>query len=91
MNRDITSVPKKEYWVQMQLQMEVCELECCDFLETRFKEYHEEEFYGDDNHQYKGIVLYFSKNIKSSDDSDAYKPHYEYYPLSDDYKVCILL
>jgi len=85
-NRDITSVPKEEYWVQMQLQMEVCELECCDFLETRFKEYHEEEFYGDDNHQYKGIVLYFSKNIKSSDDSDAYKPHYEYYPLSDDYK-----
>lgn len=85
-NRDITSVPKEEYWVQMQLQMEVCELECCDFLETRFKEYSEDEFYTDYNHQYKGIVLYFSKNIKSHDDCDAYKPHYEYYPISDDYK-----
>ena len=89
-NRDITSVPKEEYWVQMQLQMEVCELECCDFLETRFKEYSEDEFYTDYNHQYKGIVLYFSKNIKSHDDCDAYKPHYEYYPLSDDYnKECV--
>ena len=85
-NRDITSVPKEEYWVQMQLQMEVCELECCDFLETRFKEYSEDEFYNDYNHQYKGIVLYFSKKIKSHDDCDAYKPHYEYYPISDDYK-----
>lgn len=89
-NRDITSVPKEEYWVQMQLQMEVCELECCDFLETRFKEYSEHEFYTDYNHQYKGIVLYFSKNIKSHDDCDAYKPHYEYYPISDDYnKECV--
>lgn len=89
-NRDITSVPKEEYWVQMQLQMEVCELECCDFLETRFKEYSEDEFYTDYNHQYKGIVLYFSKNIKSHDDCDAYKPHYEYYPITDDYnKECV--
>lgn len=38
-NRDITGVPLKAYWVQMQLQLEVCDLEECDFLETRFKEY----------------------------------------------------
>ncbi len=38
-NREINGIPKKEYWVQMQLQMEVCGLEECDFFETRFKEY----------------------------------------------------
>ena len=38
-NREIDGIPKKEYWVQMQLQMEVCELNECDFLETKFTEY----------------------------------------------------
>lgn len=38
-NRDITGNPKFEYWIQMQIQMEVCELSECDFLETRFIEY----------------------------------------------------
>ena len=41
-NRDIDGIPKLEYWVQMQGQMEVCGLNECDFLETRFKEYEEE-------------------------------------------------
>ena len=35
----ITGIPKEEYWIQMQLQMNVCELNECDFLETRFKQY----------------------------------------------------
>ena len=35
-NREINGIPKKEYWIQMQLQMEVCELDECDFLETKF-------------------------------------------------------
>ena len=38
-NRVINGIPKKEYWVQMQLQMEVCNLDECDFLETKFTEY----------------------------------------------------
>jgi putative phage-type endonuclease len=38
-NREINGIPKKEYWVQMQLQMEVCDLDECDFLETKFVEY----------------------------------------------------
>ena len=48
-NRDITGIPKMEYWVQMQIQMETCGLNECDFLETRFKEYEGgyEEFIGD--------------------------------------------
>jgi putative phage-type endonuclease len=38
-NREIDGIPKKEYWIQMQLQMEVCKLNECDFLETKFTEY----------------------------------------------------
>lgn len=38
-NREITGIPKMEYWIQMQIQMEVCNLNECDFLETRFIEY----------------------------------------------------
>jgi len=64
-SREITGNPKKEYWIQCQLQMEVCDLDTCDFLETGFKEYTEEEFYADGTFQktadgkYKGIILQF--------------------------------
>lgn len=37
-SRKITGIPKDEYEVQMQLQMEVCGLDECDFLETKFIE-----------------------------------------------------
>ena len=47
-NREITGIPKEEYWIQMQLQLETCDLDECDFLETRFKEYENETmFYAD--------------------------------------------
>jgi len=50
-SREITGIPKKEYWVQMQLQMEVCDLDECDFLETKFVEYPDRHSYNDDfNH-----------------------------------------
>jgi putative phage-type endonuclease len=70
-NREIDGVPKKEYWIQMQLQMETCNLDECDFLECRFKEYeNEKDFLEDgsfdltekDNYDCrKGIILYFCK------------------------------
>ena len=47
-SREITGIPKKEYWVQMQLQMEVCDLDECDFLETKFLEYPDYETYRND-------------------------------------------
>ena len=43
-SREINGIPKKEYWIQMQLQMETCDLDECDFLETRFKEIEEDEY-----------------------------------------------
>jgi len=48
-SREITGIPKKEYWVQMQLQMEVCDLDECDFLETKFSEYSDYDSYQNDS------------------------------------------
>lgn len=39
LSREIDGIPLKEYWIQMQAQMEVCNLDECDFLETKFVEY----------------------------------------------------
>lgn len=68
-NREINGIPKQEYWVQMQIQMETCDLDDCDFIETRFKEYENvEQFYQTECKmsngsvsvpEYKGIILYF--------------------------------
>ena len=77
-NRVINGIPKKEYWVQMQLQMEVCGLDECDFLETRFTEYEGYADYmakKDDDYDYKGLMLYFV------DPQEAGKPIYEYCPV----------
>lgn len=64
--RVITGEPKKEYWVQCQLQMETCDLDECDFLETKFAEYENEEAYDADGtflmsskQEMKGVMLYF--------------------------------
>jgi putative phage-type endonuclease len=48
-SREITGIPKKEYWVQTQLQMEVCDLDECDFLETKFFEYPDYDSYRKDS------------------------------------------
>uniref|UniRef100_A0A6C0I6E0 YqaJ viral recombinase domain-containing protein n=1 Tax=viral metagenome TaxID=1070528 RepID=A0A6C0I6E0_9ZZZZ len=47
-NREIDGIPKKEYWIQMQLQMKVCDLDECDFLETRFIEYSDQDAFNED-------------------------------------------
>lgn len=77
--REISGIPKEEYWVQMQLQMEVCGLNQCDFLETKFSEYESKEafeedgdFYKSKDNQYKGVVMHFIVN------EDNY---YEYAPF----------
>ena len=76
-NREITKIPKKAYWIQMQIQMEVCDLNECDFLETRFIEYDNYQEFCNDGNLYitsdgklKGIILMFYEN---------HNPIYEYY------------
>lgn len=55
-NREIDGIPSEQYWVQMQIQMEVCDLQKCDFLETRFKEFETEAAYMESDREYKGII-----------------------------------
>jgi len=59
-SREITGIPKQDYYIQMQLQMEVCDLEECDFVETKFIEYDSEvEFKSDESTKKKGVILVF--------------------------------
>jgi len=84
-NREITGKPKEEYWVQTQIQMETCDLDECDFVETRIKEYEsEEQFYQDIEREYKSIVIYFIKRTTSYNNSftsNVNVPFYKYMPL----------
>ena len=80
-NRDITGIPKEEYWVQCQIQMETCNLNFCDFMETRILEYKtEEEFYQDSKTEYRGVVLHFIEKDRFSESVNV--PKYKYMPLS---------
>lgn len=79
-SRDITGIPKKEYWVQCQLQMETCDLDECDFYETKFTEYESEHDFLQDGsflmsakNEMKGVMMYFSTTDGS--------PHYLYKPI----------
>jgi hypothetical protein len=89
-NREIDGVPKKEYWIQMQLQMETCDLDECDFLETQFKEYDSWNDYKEDGLEpllteqtYKNIhqkevprkgVILYFSNPKEGTPVYIYKP-----------------
>ena len=58
--REITGIPKKDYYIQMQLQMEVCDLDECDFVETKFIEFESEsDFKADETGKRKGVILVF--------------------------------
>ena len=94
-NREIDGIPKKEYWIQMQLQMKVCDLDECDFLETRFVEYadqnafkediNEDEIYEDDDGK-EFVNVCLSKDLKHKGiilyfHTKESKPYYVYKPL----------
>ena len=64
-SRVIDGCPKKEYYVQMQLQMEVCNLDECDFVETKFVEYDGyQQFMEDETDKDKGIISVFIEDNK---------------------------
>ena len=79
-SRKLTGIPKKDYWIQMQHQMEVCDLNECDFLETIFKSYDNEDAFMKDGSftttadgKRKGIIIRYFDNKE---------PIYEYAPLN---------
>jgi len=46
------------YWIQVQIQLEVCELEYCDFQQCELKEYESKEEYDNDEFDgYRGCVV----------------------------------
>jgi putative phage-type endonuclease len=91
-NREINGIPKKEYWIQMQLQMEVCDLDECDFLETKFVEYPDYNSYKNDSLKSNIEGKEFNSYTTTADGSykgiiiyfhtDRGTPHYEYMPLN---------
>ena len=88
-SREIDGTICEQYWVQMQIQMEVCNINDCDFLETKFVEYDsyndyltdtvvdsdniEYEYNGCLDLFYKGLIIYFHKDTEG--------PTYVYKPL----------
>jgi putative phage-type endonuclease len=85
-NREITGHPKEEYWIQTQIQMEVCDLDECDFVETRFKEFESEEEYKNATNiakDEKGIILWFQSAPTLSQQGHIVPPIqlYEYAPI----------
>jgi putative phage-type endonuclease len=64
------------YWIQMQIQMEVCNLNECDYLECEIEQVSENDFF-QGVHEYKGIIgkwsdtstfIYPPKNVSSIGD-----------------------
>jgi putative phage-type endonuclease len=87
--RKITGLPPFYYWVQVQLQLEVCNLERCDFLECKFVEMYKNDFFNEDsnkietkatenlkeinNVKYKGIIVEYRK-YQDYENSEFYYP-----------------
>jgi putative phage-type endonuclease len=93
-NREIDGIPKKEYWVQMQLQMEVCNFNECDFLETKFTEYADMHSYNEDSNsdtyeddlgvEFKNVCLSRDNKMKGEFiyfHTSEGKPFYVYKPM----------
>jgi putative phage-type endonuclease len=72
-SRVIDGIPIKDYYIQMQIQMEVCDLNECDFIETKFTELENREEYENEKEKEKGIIIVFVKNCEQF--------MYEYMPL----------
>jgi hypothetical protein len=88
-NREIDGIPSEAYWIQMQLQMEVCDLDECDFVETQFREYPTETMFWEEvendcgksvfEKMEKGVLLLIMK--ESTEMYQRPIPTYIHYPL----------
>ena len=77
-NREMDGTPSEAYWIQIQMQLECCNLDVCDFVETRFKEYSSEtEFFEEEDETVmRGLILHFIPK-----DGKSNVPLYKYMPL----------
>ena len=86
--RKFTKEVPEHYWMQMQGQLECCNLEECDFLQVKLLEYDSIEDYKDDKYIENDIIKegYSSNNLPkglvlsfiSLNDNNEKKYHYEY-------------
>jgi putative phage-type endonuclease len=62
------------YWVQVQLQLQCCELDECDFWQCDIKEYSRSEYLADANNKEKGIIIQLLPRDKMRDivDDETY-------------------
>jgi hypothetical protein len=81
-SREITGIPLDAYWIQMQVQMEVCNLDVCDFVETCIKEFDgEAEFFEKrEQYDYCGAVLQLCRDAEGVPSSSNVE--YLFSPLS---------
>ena len=58
-SREVHGIPPIQYWIQMQMQMECCDLDVCDFVECKISEYLTEQEYLEDSFtDEQGNVIY---------------------------------
>jgi putative phage-type endonuclease len=77
-NREITGIPSEAYWIQMQIQMEVCGLSECDFVETRIKEVSDVVEWMASDSMWRGVIVGFVD--RNSDNAWSYPSVYRYMP-----------
>tara|TARA_Y100000389_G_C17454736_1_gene517317 strand:+ start:905 stop:2143 length:1239 start_codon:yes stop_codon:yes gene_type:complete len=88
-SREICGLPKYDYWVQVQIQLEVCDLEYCDFFECEFDMYYNsDDFFRyleeriDTEKRYYGITIESQKNTEK----DVKRTYSKIYGNKDDNK-----
>jgi hypothetical protein len=54
---DCSGIPCEEDWIQMQMQMQYCNLDFCDYIETQIGEYETEQEFFKDEERTRGIIL----------------------------------
>ncbi|HEY9703563.1 MAG TPA: lambda exonuclease family protein [Allocoleopsis sp.] len=70
--RKITGIPPFYYWIQVQIQLEVCDLEYCDFAEYEFMEFDSEEEFFDNTKKglYSGVFIKIESSNSIDDPSE---------------------
>lgn len=87
-SRKLSGTVPLNYWIQMQIQMETCNLEKCDFVEIKTKLYTYDEFINDTNdikedvlltkeNLEKGLIIKCINNVNNTDKIDYYYPDYD--------------
>lgn len=84
-SRRLTGIPLYKYWVQVQIQLEVCELEYCDFFECKFNENLSEETFFEKLEngtigEYHGNIIEYTEI--SNDSSESSKTKWIYSPIN---------